>query len=66
MFEPKDVLAVISETPKRLTGNRVFFQDGTSKVFKGSELAAALAVVKIAFPPKSGSNWISDQPLPKE
>ncbi len=38
MFEPGAILAVhymISEAPKRLTGIRVFFQDGTSKVFKG-------------------------------
>jgi hypothetical protein len=69
MFEPKDVLAVhyrISESPKRLTGIRVFFNDGTSKVFRGAELAAALAIVKIAFPPKPGSQWVSDQPLEEE
>ena len=69
LFEPADVLAVqyrISESPKRLTGIRVFFRDGTSKVFHGAELAAALAVVKIAFPPTPGSEWISDQPLQKD
>jgi hypothetical protein len=69
MFEPTDVLAVhymIQECPKRLTGIRVYFTDGTSKMFKGPELAAALAIVKIAFPPRPGSNWISDQPLPKD
>jgi hypothetical protein len=70
MFQPKDVLAVHymieKAPPKRLTGIRVFFNDGTSKVFKGPELAAALAIVKIVFPPKPGSTWISDQPLPKE
>jgi hypothetical protein len=69
MFEPADVLAVhymISKTPKRLTGIKVFFKDGTSKAFRGAELGAALSVVKIAFPPKPGSKWISDQPLPKE
>jgi len=69
MFEPADVLAVqyrISESPKRLTGIKVFFRDGTSKVFHGAELAAALAVVKIAFPPKPGSQSISDQPLLKD
>lgn len=69
MFEPADVLAVqyrISESPKRLTGIRVFFRDGTSKVFHGAELAAALAVVKIAFPPNLSSQSISDQQLEKE
>ena len=69
MFEPNDVLAVqyiIQESPKRLTGIRVFLKDGTSRVYRGADLAAALAVVKIAFPPKPGSQWISDQPLPKE
>jgi hypothetical protein len=69
MFEPSDVLAVqymISKSPKRLMGMKVFFTDGTSKVFKGPELAAALAIVKIAFPPRPDSKWISDQPLPKE
>ena len=69
MFEPGDVLAVqykIVESPKRLTGIRVFFKDGTSKAFHGAELAATLAIVKIAFPPKPGSEWISDHPLPKE
>ena len=58
MFEPKDVLAVhymISESPKRLTGIRVCFKDGTSKAFHGAELAAALAVVEIAFPPRPDS-----------
>ena len=68
LFKPVDVLAVhyrISESPKRLTGIRVFFRDGTSKVFPGAELAAALAVVKVAFPPKPGSQLISDQPLEK-
>jgi len=68
MFEPADVLAVqymISEAPKRLIGIRVFFKDGTSKVFKGTELDAALAIVKVAFPPRPGSTWISDQPLEK-
>ena len=52
MFEPKDVLAVhymIAQSPKRLTGIKVFFRDGTSKVFLRAELAAALAIVKIAF-----------------
>jgi len=69
MFEPSDVLAVhymISESPKRLTGIKVFFKDGTSKAFHGANLAAALAIVKIAFPPKPGSTWISDQPFEKE
>jgi hypothetical protein len=69
MFEPSDVLAVhymIEESPKRLKGIRVFFKDGTSKAFRGSELAAALAIVKIAFPPRPGSQWISDQPLTDE
>ena len=69
MFEPKDLLAVqymITEAPKRLTGIRVFFKDGASKVCKGPELAAALAIVKVAFPPQPGSHWISDQPLTKE
>ena len=69
MFEPADVLAVhymIEKAPRRLTGIKVFFKDGTSKAFHGAELAAALAVVKIAFPPKPGSQWISDQPLQKE
>ena len=68
MFEPGDVLAVqykVAQSPKRLTGIRVFFKDGTSKAFHGAELAAALAIVKIAFPPKPGSEWISDQPLPR-
>ena len=69
MFEPSEVLAVhyiIAESPRMLTGIRVFFKDGTSKVFKGADLAAALAKVKVVFPPKPGSNWISDQPPPKE
>ena len=69
MFEPGDVLAVqykIVQSPKRLTGIRVFFKDGTSRAFHGAELAAALEVVKIAFPPKPGSEWISDQPLAKD
>jgi hypothetical protein len=44
----------------------VFFKDGTSKVFRGAELAAALETVKIAFPPKPGSQWIGDQPLQEE
>ncbi len=69
MFEPGDVLAVhymIEKAPRRLIGVRVFFKDGTSKVYRGPELAAATAVVKIAFPPKWGSQWISDQPLPKD
>ncbi len=68
MFEPTQVLAVqyvISEAPKRLNGVRVFFKDGTSKVFKEPDLAAALAIVKIAFPPKPSSTWISDQPSPQ-
>jgi hypothetical protein len=46
--------------------DQVFFRDGTSKVFHGAELAAALAVVKTAFPPKPGSHWIGDQPLQEE
>lgn len=69
MFEPADVLAVhsmIEMAPKRLTGIRVFFKDGTSKAFHEADLAAALAVVKIAFPPRPGSTWISDQPLPQD
>ena len=69
MFEPKDVRAVhylIEKSPKRLTGIRVFFKDGTAKIFSGAELAAAVAIVKIAFPPKPGSQWISDQALAKE
>ena len=69
MFEPKDVLAVhymIAGTPKQLTGIRVYFQDGTSKAFKGTQLAAALAIVKIAFPPRPGSQWIADRPLDQE
>jgi len=69
MFEPSDVLAVqyiISGDPKRLTAIRVFFKDGTSKAYQGAQLAEALALVKIAFPPKAGSNWISDQPLPED
>ena len=56
MFEPA-VLAVqymVGKLPKRLTGIRVFFRDGTSTVFSGPDLAAALAVVKIAFPPRPG------------
>ena len=67
MFEPNDVLAVhymISESPKRLTGIKVFFKDGTSKAYHGKDLAAALAIVKIAFPPRPGSQRISDQQLP--
>jgi hypothetical protein len=69
MFEPKDVVAVhyiISENPKRLTGIRVFFKDGTSKAYHGAEVPAAPAIVKTAFPPRPGSKWISDQPLPKD
>jgi hypothetical protein len=69
MFEPGDVLAVhylIAKSPKRLMGIRVFFKDGTSKAFHGKELADALAIVKIVFPPRPGSNWISDQPLEKD
>jgi len=69
MFEPADVLAVryvIDQEPKRLTAIRVFFKDGTAKTFHGSDLAAALGIVKIAFPPKPGSQWISDQPLANE
>ena len=68
LFKPVDVLAVqyrISDSPKRLTGIRVFLKDGTSKAFHGAELAAALEVVKIAFPPTPGSQWISDQSLEK-
>ena len=69
MFEPKDVLAVqymITKAPKRLKGIRVFFKDGTSKAYRGKDLAAAPAIVKIAFRPAPGSTWISDQPLPEE
>jgi hypothetical protein len=69
MFEPSDVLAVhyiISEGLRRLTGIRVFFKDVTSKAYHGTQLAAALAIVKIAFPPKPGSQWISDQRLPQD
>jgi hypothetical protein len=69
MFEPGHVLAVqylVAESPKRLTGIRVFFKDGTSKTYHGPQLATALAIVKIAFPPKLGSKAISDQPLPED
>jgi len=69
LFNPGDVLAVryvIDEEPKRLTGIRVFFRDGTSKAFHGADLAAALTVVKIAFPPQPGSKRISDEPLEKK
>jgi len=68
MFDSQDVLAahyLIEDSPKRLTGIRVFFKDGTSKVFSGAELAAALPIVKTTFPPKPGSQWISDEPLEK-
>ena len=68
MFE-SGVLAVhymIAQSPKRLTGIRVYFKDGTSKVFHGADLAAALAVVKVAFPPQPGSQWVSGQPVEKD
>jgi len=37
-----------------------------AKVFTGADLAAAFEAVKMAFPPKPGSQWVSDQPLEKD
>lgn len=57
MFDPNEVLAahyIFTGKPKQLTALRVFFKDGTARVYDGSELTDALAIVKIAFPPRPG------------
>jgi hypothetical protein len=55
MFDPKSVLAVhyiFTGKPEQLTGLRVFFKDGTARVYEGEALPDAQAIVKIAFPPR--------------
>jgi hypothetical protein len=64
MFDSNAVLAVhyiFTGNPEQLTSLRVFFKDGTARVYDGSELADALAIVKLAFPPQPGGP--SDRPL---
>ena len=66
MFDPNDVRAahyIFTGKPEALTALRVFFKDGTARVYEGSELPDALAIVKIAFPPRPGPGDPSDQPL---
>jgi hypothetical protein len=66
MFDPNDVRAVhyiFTGKPEELTALRVFFKDGTARVFEGSELTDAHAVVKLAFPPPPGPGGLSDRPL---
>lgn len=66
MFDPSDVLAVhyiFTGKPEQLTALRVFFKDGTAKVYEGTELPDALAIVKIAFPPRPGEGDPPEQPL---
>jgi hypothetical protein len=52
----------VTGKPEQLTSLRVFFKDGTARVYDGSELADALAIVKLAFPPR-GPEGLSDRPL---
>ena len=65
MFDPNEVLAVhyiFTGKPEALTALRVFFKDGTARVYDGSELTDALAIVKIAFPPRPGKGDSPDSP----
>ena len=66
MFDPNDILAahyVFAGKPEQLTALRVFFKDGTARVYEGSALTDALAIVKTAFPPRPGKGDSPDQPL---
>ena len=66
MFDPKNVLAVhyvLTGRPKLLTALRVFFKNGTSRVYEGEALPDALAIVKIAFPTRPGPGDAPDQRL---
>ena len=66
MFDPNVVLAVhyiFTGRPEQLTALRIFFKDGTARVYDGSELTDALAIVKVAFPPRPGPGGLSDRPL---
>jgi len=66
MFDPKSVLAVhyiLTGKPEQLTALRVFFKDGTARVYEGEALLDAQAIVKIAFPPPPGPGDPPDQRL---
>jgi len=66
MFDPNDVLAVhyiFTGKPEQLTALKVFFKDGTARVYEGLALTDALAIVKIAFPHRPLQGDPPDQPL---
>ena len=66
MFDPDDVLAVhyvFTGKPEQLTGLRVFFKDGTARVYDGSTLPDALAIVRIVFPHRPGQGDPPEQTL---
>jgi hypothetical protein len=65
-IDPNDIKAVQyldTVMPGKLSGVRLFMNDGNVHLFENEDLPLALAIAKERFPKKEGSTRMSDQPL---
>ena len=66
-IDPNDIKAVQyldTITPGKLSGVKLFMNDGNVHLFENKDLPLALAIAKERFPKREGSTLMSDQPLP--